>query len=301
MNKDHDTLVTEIKNDTTHGADYISNLALKAMVQLASEEYSETEKLMRDMRSCAREIIKSRPSMSPLTSKIVELMIRIDPGLPLDEIREQVKESAKDIMKGKDERLERIVEHLHKETGDIESIFTHSRSSTVFGVIRGLRAKEVICTESRPLFEGREMAKMLRDEGVDVTLVVDSAIAMFINKTDLSLSGADSVLADGSIINKVGTKLLAIAASDAGVPFYTVCDTYKFSLLNYLGKDIELEEHDPEEVADIEGVSVRNPYFEVTPSCLISGVITENGLMTSSNIKQHMSEKSDFVKLLLDY
>jgi eIF-2B alpha/beta/delta-like uncharacterized protein len=300
-NKDLDDLLEEIKNDTTHGADYISNLALKVMIHLASKEYSESDDLMRDIRFYAREIIELRPSMSPLTSKIIELMHRIDPGLSLDEVRSQVKASARIIIRGSDDRLERIVKNLHSETGDIDSVFTHSRSSTVLGVIQGLGAKKCLCTESRPLFEGREMAKMLRDRGVDVTLIVDSAIGMFIDSAELALSGADSVLADGSVVNKVGTKVLALSALDAGVPFYTVCDTYKFNLLNYLGKDIELEEHDPEEVADIEGINVRNPYFEVIPSSLIKGVITENGLMTPSTIKDHMSEKIKNVESLLDY
>jgi methylthioribose-1-phosphate isomerase len=93
--------------------------------------------------------------------------------------------------------------------------------------------------------------------------------------------------------------MLAYAANDQGIPLYVVCGTNKFNVLNYLGHKIQLEENPPEEVADLEGINIRNPYFEVVPKRLINGIITEQGLMNPMGIKKNMKEISKQVKPLL--
>ena len=169
-------------------------------------------------------------------------------------------------------------------------MFTVSDSSTVMDVVLGLGAKNIVVTESRPQMEGRNLAERLAGRGVNVLLVVDAAAAMFMESADVAVVGADSVLYDGSFVNKVGTRTAALAARDQGVPFYVVCSTYKFNVMNYLGRGVELEEKDPAEVAEIEGVEVRNPYFEVVPARLVTGIITEMGVMEPLDIRGRMEE-----------
>jgi len=99
----------------------------------------------------------------------------------------------------------------------------------------------------------------------------------------------------------VGTRMLAHAASENGVPFYVLCDTLKFNVLNYLGQPVELEEKAPEEVAEPrENFRVRNIYFEVTPPELITAVITEEGFMYPLDIRRKMEELRKVVEPLLN-
>ena len=125
-------------------------------------------------------------------------------------------------------------------------------------------------------------------------------MAFFVGEADVALVGADSVLADGSIVNKIGTNLLALAAGDAGVPCYVVCDTSKFDVMNFLGKTPVLEEKEPTEVAEgLRFVQVRNPYFEVTPARLISAIVTEFGEMEVEDIRRRMEQMRIYVESLM--
>lgn len=269
-----DKLVEMVRNDKTHGADYISNLALKTMISIAAEDFSST-----------KELIKTRPSMAPIPGKLTEFLSRLDPELSLNNFKTQVRATASEIIKESDKKFKNIIVHASQNLGKIDSVFTHSYSSTVFEVIHVLEVKRVICTEPRPRFEGRRMAKELSSRGLEVVLCTDSALGVFIDSVDLAITGADSVLADGSVVNKVGTKLLALAAKDENIPFYIVCNTYKFSLLNNLCYEIDLEEYNLKEVASLDNIDVCNPYFEIVPERLIIGIITERGIMNTAEIE----------------
>jgi translation initiation factor 2B subunit (eIF-2B alpha/beta/delta family) len=193
-----------------------------------------------------------------------------------------IKESRKDRV--------RLVDNARSLLGEPDTVFTFSDSSTVEDVVLGVGARNVVVTESRPQMEGRNLAERLAGEGVNVLLVVDAAAAMFMESVDVAVVGADGVLHDGSFVNKVGTRTVALAARDQGVPFYVACSTSKFNVMNYLGRGVELEEKDPAEVAEIEGVNVRNPYFEVVPERLVTGMITELGVMEPLDIRRRMEE-----------
>jgi eIF-2B alpha/beta/delta-like uncharacterized protein len=295
-----DELLEEIRSDKYHGADYLSNKALEVLMKLTDiTSVQSSDHLYSLLMTYAKELIVIRPSMAPMTNKLATLFKKLDSSQPLKTLREKVRIEAFNIINGTEEIQQKITEHTKKIIGEAQTVFTHSSSSTVINVINGINAENVICTESRPQLEGRNMAKELRNRGLNVLLVIDAAMGLFMESVDLALTGADSVLPDGSIINKVGTKMLAYAANDQGIPLYVVCDTNKFNVLNYLGHKIQLEEHPPEEVADLKGINVRNPYFEVVPYRLVTGIITEWGLMDYIDIKRNMEELSKHVKPLL--
>jgi translation initiation factor 2B subunit (eIF-2B alpha/beta/delta family) len=124
-------------------------------------------------------------------------------------------------------------------------------------------------------------------------------MAMFVEEAYAALVGADSVLADGSIVNKIGTRLLGLAAHDAELSFYVACGTSKFDLMNYIGRPPILEEKNPSEVVEeIKDVKVRNPYFEVTPANLISAIITEKGAMKPEETQIHMKSMRKYIDSL---
>ena len=95
--------------------------------------------------------------------------------------------------------------------------------------------------------------------------------------------------------------MLGYAAKEFNKPFYVLCDTMKFNVLNYLGQNIELEEMAPEEVVEpIPNMRVRNFYFEVIPPELVTAIITEEGIMESLDIKMKMEELRKQVEPLLN-
>ena len=156
--------------------------------------------------------------------------------------RSKVSEIGTEIINASKRNKKLIADHLKTVTGDVKSVFTYSYSGTVVDVIREMGYRNIIVTESRPMLEGRRLAKELGEDGFNVLLVVDGAAAMYVKAADICLIGADSVQYNGSAVNKVGSKLLGYAAKDQGIPFYVLCDTSKFNVLNYLGDSIELEE-----------------------------------------------------------
>jgi len=160
------------------------------------------------------------------------------------------------------------------------TIITCSLSSTImelFSLLRDRNISAIVC-ESRPLCEGYVLAGKLADIGLSVTVITDAQAGIFMEKADLALVGADSVLSDGSVVNKAGTSLMAMAALDKGRPFYVCCESFKESASE--AASMELEEKDPSELGapEMPGVGIRNIYFDITPARLIDGWISEKGI-----------------------
>jgi len=129
-----------------------------------------------------------------------------------------------------------IAEIGSRRLRDGESVMMHSYSRTAMGIVRraaenlGLRLS-VYLTESRPIGEGLAAAEELSrlGEGVRVRVIVDSAVRYFMKDVDRVIVGADAVAANGAVVNKVGTSVVALAAKEARVNFYVAAETYKFS------------------------------------------------------------------------
>jgi len=288
---DAEKLIQSIAMDRYHGAEWLSNAALGTMIAIAlNASADDADELRETLKSYARRIAESRPSMTPITNKLGMFYSRLPEGAALNELRAAATKSASMIIKESRKDRSRLVENAKSVLGEPDTVFTISDSSTVADMVLGVGAKNVVVTESRPQMEGRNLAERLAGEGVNVLLVVDAAAAMFMESADVAVVGADSVLYDGGFVNKVGTRTVALAARDQGVPFYVVCSTSKFNVMNYLGRGVELEEKDPAEVAELEGVNVRNPYFEVVPGRLVTGMITEMGVMEPLDIRRRMEE-----------
>ena len=154
---------------------------------------------------------------------------------------------------------------------------------------RGMNIR-VYCDETRPLLQGARLtAYELSEAGIDTTLICDnmSASLMKTGKVDIVFVGADRVAANGDAANKIGTSLLALAAKHYGVPFYVVAPISSIDPDTACGDDIRIEERDPSEVTELwyekrmapEGIGVYNPAFDVTDNSLISGIITERGII----------------------
>ena len=132
----------------------------------------------------------------------------------------------------------------------------------------------LVATEARPGREGAPQARFLAQEGLDVTVITDAAAGMFIARCDALLLGADTVYGDGSIVNKTGSYLLALAATAQERPVYVLAEPFKFSSAD--PADFVAEEQNPDEVQSPSvNVTVRNPTFERVPAELITRIISE--------------------------
>jgi methylthioribose-1-phosphate isomerase len=144
-------------------------------------------------------------------------------------------------------------------------------------------------SETRPLLQGARLtAWELHDAGIDVTVVPDGAMASTIlsGALDAYIVGADRIAANGDAANKIGTVAHALAAKEAGIPFYVAAPTTTIDASLATGAEIDIEQRDPNEVHQIRserltphGVKASNPAFDVTPHRLITAIITEAGVL----------------------
>jgi methylthioribose-1-phosphate isomerase len=146
----------------------------------------------------------------------------------------------------------------------------------------------VYADETRPLLQGARLtAWELQALGIPVTVLPDAAAATLLRRgtIDAVITGADRIAANGDVANKIGTYPLAVLAHRHGVPFYVAAPTSTIDPATATGAGIEIEQRDPEEVFGFGGVRVTpdgvaacNPAFDVTPSELVTAILTEKGV-----------------------
>jgi translation initiation factor 2B subunit (eIF-2B alpha/beta/delta family) len=202
------------------------------------------------------------------------------PAEDLDRARAYAAEKARALQQASLESVDAIACHVRRLVGTGRTVMTHSLSSTLLAACRVLKNHHLhmIVTESRPLYEGRRLARILSQWGIATTFITEAQMGLFLRRASLVLVGADSILADGAVVNKAGTYLLALAARDQAVPFYVCCESFKFR--GERADTVQLEEMSVAELgfAAPDQVTLRNVYFDVTPARLVTGWITEQGI-----------------------
>jgi methylthioribose-1-phosphate isomerase len=164
---------------------------------------------------------------------------------------------------------------------------------TALGVVRSAveagKKISVIADETRPFLQGARLtAWEMVQEKIPVTLITDNMAGHMISRgeVDVVLVGADRVAANGDVANKIGTYMVAVLARRHGIPFFVACPLSTIDLSIPDGNGIPIEDRAAEEVTGFrdyrwaaQGVSVRNPGFDVTPAELVTGLITEKGVV----------------------
>jgi methylthioribose-1-phosphate isomerase len=164
---------------------------------------------------------------------------------------------------------------------------------TALGVIRAAvesgKVIDVFAGETRPYLQGARLtAWELQKEGIDVTLITDNMAGHFFQQErfDAVVVGADRIAANGDSANKIGTYTLAVLANAHGVPFYIAAPVSTIDTACPSGDAIPIEERSASEVVEgfgkriaPEGITVRNPAFDVTPARLITAIITDRGVL----------------------
>lgn len=292
--------VETVAGDTEHGSAYISLRALEVLrdraAVLASGRQSAVDDWT-DLADLARDLLAARPSMQVVTNRVNRVMseavdrpaaeARGDDRAPEHPTAAAVEATANHTIESAVRADEEAARNAADRVGDPEEarVLTLSRSGTVRDALLRAEPAEVLVAESRPAREGVGVAEELVEEtpNTDVTLFVDAAVAHVLSTRDVDavLVGADAVLADGRVVNKVGTRGAALAADRAGVPAYVVAARDKVAP----HAEPDFETGDSREVYDGEAdLSVLAPQFDATPADLHAGVVTEEGLLDERDV-----------------
>jgi ribose 1,5-bisphosphate isomerase len=298
------TTAKKIRNLEIQGARNTAIAAIKAVEALAKETRAKSKREFLRQLSEAKEILFSSRETEPLMRNAIRWVIDQVKKSDQRDIKSLIRTislASKQFLTNLEDSKERIAEIGAKRIRNNLVIFTHCHSSTVTHLLR--RAKhegksfEVICTETRPVFQGRITAKEMLELGVKTTLIVDSAARFFMNQADLVLVGADAITSEGNIINKIGTSMIALVAQEARTPFYVVSELLKFDPATMYGDYEKIEERSSREVwkDPPEGLVIRNPAFDVTRRNFIHGIICEEGIISPHSITEVIHRKYPWI------
>lgn len=275
--------VDSIASDTEHGAAYLSIRALEILRDRAhtlAHGSSVPASSWEALQTLARQLLDARPSMVVLQNRINRVMHACREAGTASSVAEEAQRAIEQATKADADAAQKAAGYISGRR-----VFTLSRSGTV-GV--ALRAADlppsVVIAVSEPGREGVGVAEELAGEGFVVSLVADAAMASVLTeaRVDVVLLGADTVLRTGAVVNKVGTYVAALAAKQHRIPVYIVAAADKVSPAD----QVPLEQGVASALYAGEAlVEVFNPLFEVTPARLISGIITEYGILAPDDMR----------------
>ncbi len=276
----------KIKSMEIRGAGKIARAAAAELRDYAARlETKDLDDFNEKMKHAAELLVSTRPTAVSLPNA-VRWVMRYK-GENVDEAKADIKKLADEFITNSENAVRRIGEIGARRVQDGDTIMTHCNSSAAISIMAEAHAQgkdiNVIATESRPRWQGLLTIKQLDKLGINVTLIVDSAVRFFMKDVDIVIMGADAVTVNGSVINKIGTSQLAMAAHEARTNVIIAAETYKFSPRSILGELVEIEERTSDEVISRErldefsNVRVRNPAFDVTPREYIDLICTEVG------------------------
>ena len=301
-----------VRDDRAHGASALAREAadiLHASALAGLMPDADARASLQELHRAARELASSRPSMVALANTVgriwaaaqetINSLNAEQPSSAAPSALEATRQTAETLLSNWATSSQQIAEYARPSLHG--TILTHSLSGTVQTVLLACHSQleRVYVTEGRPRCEGRATAQTLAAAGIPVTLLTDAEAGLFIPECTAVVIGADSVLADGSVVNKTGSFLLALAARASRphrVPFLALAETLKIAS----NSRPHLEEMDPAEVLppDLPGVSARNIYFDRTPAALVSAIITERGPLSRAQVREQAAQSRRWARLL---
>ena len=303
---DHKALAKAITDMVVRGAPAIGAAAAFGLALAGFESTSTSSRdLLADYQVAANTLKVARPTAVNLAwalDRIMKMIESSEEGNP-DELRQLVLTEAQRIADEDVDINKRMAEHGAALINDGDTIIHHCNTGslatvdwgTALGVIRTAHEQgkkiHVLVDETRPRLQGARLtAWELEQYGIPYEIISDNMSGYFLKagKAQKVFFGADRVAANGDVANKIGTYMLSLAAHDNGVPAYSVVPTSTVDLSLAHGDLIPIEERDPEEVLGLEfqgervapiEAEARNIAFDVTPNRLITGIVTENGVV----------------------
>jgi translation initiation factor 2B subunit (eIF-2B alpha/beta/delta family) len=289
MEMDISGMLDAIKADNLSGSVAISRETGDLFIYLA-ENWPEKplQRLKKEVRQISSQLITAQPSMALLHRLVSEIMTGLEKASALNEGLKIIKEKTKTFHKRLAKGTETIITQAQRLIPDNSTIITHSYSATVYQVfLRACEEKKkfrITCMEARPMLEGALLAEQLAKAGIKVTLIADSAVFQLVPQASLIIVGADAIFPTG-VVNKIGTKGVALAAQEVGIPFYVLCNTEKL-WPQLPSEPLETIIRPAEELYQKRhpNMLVSNFYFDLTPLPLVSGILTEKGIFDHAAI-----------------
>lgn len=269
--------------------------AAMGMALAAYEWRNESEERQRAfLREAAARLSNARPTTAKRMARVCETMLEAaDAAFRSGEpVYEAIKRRAIEANDSRYTKIAKIAEHLVGTFPDNGTILTQCFAETIVGMmLREAKARgkklRIFCPETRPYFQGARLtATVCYEMGFDVTVITDNMPAFVMQRegVDVFTSAADAITMDGHVINKVGTFQIAIAAKHLGVPYYV---TGVPDAVHPTADDVKIEFRDPKYTLEAMGVKTARdgvkgyyPAFDVTPPELVTGVVTDKGILS---------------------
>jgi len=279
-----DETVNQIEEMQTQSASIVAVKAARALRELTEREYQTVSEFYRAVERNSNALLRANRSHAPLytTQKRIVSDVTDSDAETVEEAKatleaaiESVVSKVRSSKDGAGRKAASLV-----EDGDV--LLTHENSSTVMAMLEHALADgksfDLYVTEARPRFLGRRTARQLVEhDGVDVTLIVDSAAGHYVQECDRVVTGMNCLI-DDTVYNRVGTYPIAATANDAGVPVSIVASSAKF-----IGGGFTFENNfrPKSEVMrePAEGFDIANPGYDATPTRLLDNVVTEDAVI----------------------
>lgn len=316
----YEQIADAIQQMVVRGAPAIGASAAFGMALAANTSSAHEVAEMRVELAAAAETLRAARPTAVNLAWAIERMLKVSNDPALDNVRDLREAMIDQAQRIADEDVEinkRMAAHGAGLMNENETVIHHCNTGalatvdwgTALGVIRMAHEKgkrpHVLVDETRPRLQGARLtAWELEQYKVSYEIITDNAAGYFLSsgKVDRVLVGADRVAANGDVANKIGTYMLALAAKDNQVPFFAVVPTSTVDLALAEGNQIPIEERESGEVLELKvrgeqvapvGAMARNPAFDITPHRLITGIVTEYGVIYppfAENLRQAVME-----------
>ncbi|MEM1657788.1 MAG: S-methyl-5-thioribose-1-phosphate isomerase [Candidatus Jordarchaeales archaeon] len=307
-----DEVVDAIRTMKVRGAPAIGVAACYGLAQVALQNVSAPPSELKALLSkSAARFLATRPTAVDMKNMLTRVLCACEELNSSDAIAQAVLSEARKIAQENVEACKKIGELGSRLIPKGARILVHCNPGalgtvdygTALSIVRFAHAQGknifVYATETRPWLQGRLTCWELSQEGIPHCLVVDSAAGYYIHRgeVDVVLVGADRILPNGDVVNKIGTYMLAVAAYESNVPFIVAAPT---TTIDLTGSPLKIEERPSEEVTHVKGynpksgesayirihydVEIRNPAFDITPAKYITSIVTEKGIFKPGQI-----------------
>jgi translation initiation factor eIF-2B subunit delta len=295
-----DEAINQIASDNTSGAAEILRQAGAVFTllnaQSSQRDEGTSEQAQQAVLGTCTALAFSQSDMTPLLRLASAALSAARNATDARDSLNCAEQAALTFIANAEHSAQAAAEHAAALIRDGATVLTHSRSSTVLAAFveakRAGRDFSVVATESRPMLEGRSVAAALASEDIPVTLISDAAASLAMGEVDLVVLGADKIT-PLNLVNKIGTRMIALATRERDLPVYAVCDSSKFIRAEYFGASTrqsgsadELWPNAPR------GVAVVNRYFEPTPLVWFTGIVTEDGLLSIAEVARRAESAS---------
>ena len=298
---DYNDVAEAIRTLVVRGAPAIGVSGAFGMALAGLQSKAETkEELLSDLEKAKKILFMTRPTAVNLVWGLEQIMKVAKENDSVDEIKESIIDKAKQMADDDIKINKEMGKHGSQLFENNDSVMTHCNAGalatvgygTALGVIRATKESgkniKVIATETRPVQQGSRLTAFeLKHDGIDVTIIPDTAVGytMANNLVNRVVVGADRILRTGHVYNKIGTYQVATMAKQHNIPFYVAAPLSTFDLKSNT-EDVIIEQRNASEVTGIgdkktapDDISVINPAFDLTTPDLISGIITEKGVI----------------------